>query len=66
MGDIAFRVDDLSGAATQALVKLHLAGMHRQQRAAAYKRCADIGAAADWRKPYIALYMRVNPLEAIG
>ena len=28
MGDIAFRVDDLSGAATQALVKLHLAGMH--------------------------------------
>ena len=28
MGDIAFRIDDLSGAATQALVTLHLAGMH--------------------------------------
>lgn len=28
MSDIAFRVDDLSGAATQALVKRHLAGMH--------------------------------------
>lgn len=28
MDDIAFRVDDLSSAATQALVKRHLAGMH--------------------------------------
>ena len=28
MSGLVFRVDDLSGAATQALVKLHLAGMH--------------------------------------
>lgn len=28
MADIVFRVDDLSGEPTQALVKYHLAGMH--------------------------------------
>ncbi|MDP3494701.1 MAG: GNAT family N-acetyltransferase [Hyphomonadaceae bacterium] len=33
MGAIVFRVDDLSGTVTQALVKRHLAGMHENSPA---------------------------------